>query len=126
MNIASRIKWCAQRVALAVPLGLVGLAQAQQVPLAEPDVALVGIGEIQSMVEHPHYGLLLAGTFTQIQGVARNGLARMAYSDVDTTWDPGAVWLDAVPAVPRRVKVAPDGGIFVSGDLVEIGGQAVG
>lgn len=125
MKIASRIKWCAQRVALAVPLGLVGLAHAQQEPLPAPDVALVGLGEIQSMVEQPHYGLVLAGTFTQIQGAARNGLARMAHSSVDTSWDPGAVWLDAVPTVPRRVKMAPDGGIFVSGDLVEIGGQAV-
>lgn len=65
MNIASRIKWCAQRVALAVPLGLAGLAHAQQVPLETPDVALIGLGEIQSMDWQPHHGLLLAGSFTQ-------------------------------------------------------------
>lgn len=125
MNIASRIKWCAQRVALAVPLGLAGLAHAQQVPLETPDVALADLGEIQSMTWQPHHGVLVAGSFTQFDGFSRNGLARLDRSVLDASWDPAPVWLYPVPQIPRRVKVAPDGGIFVSGDLVEIAGQAV-
>ncbi|MCQ4164579.1 hypothetical protein [Tahibacter harae] len=125
MNIASRIKWRAQRVALAVPLGLAGLVHAQQIPLETPDVALIDLGEIQSMDWQPHHGLLLAGSFTQFEGFSRNGLARLNGAVLDTAWDPAPIWLGPVPTVPRRVKMAPDGGIFVSGDLVQINGQAV-
>lgn len=125
MNIASRIKWCMQRVALALPLGLIGLAQAQQLPLEAPDVALMDLGEIQSMTWQPHHGVLVAGSFTLFDGFSRNGLARLNGSALDASWDPTPVWLYPVPQIPRRVKMAPDGGIFVSGDLVEIAGQAV-
>lgn len=114
----------AHRIVLAVPLGLASMAHAQT-PAALPNVELVDLGEIQSIALQPHYGVLAAGSFTQFDGQARNGLARLGSNGVDPTWNPNPGWLSATSVVPRRVTLAPDGGVFVSGDLVEIAGHAV-
>lgn len=126
MKTFALITWYAQRVALAATLGLVGVAHGQMPePLVRPDIELVDVGEIQSVADQPHYGLLIAGTFTRVNGETRNGLARMAYGNTDPNWNPNPSWLGSVPLVPRRVKMSPDGGVFVSGDLVEIAGHGV-
>lgn len=114
----------AHRIVLALPLGLASMAHAQT-PAALPNVELVDLGEIQSIAVQPHLGVLAAGSFTQFDGVARNGLARVHAGAVDPNWNPNPSWLSATPSVPRRVTMAPDGGVFVSGDLVEIAGHAV-
>lgn len=121
----SSIRRIAYRIVLAVPLGLASLAHAQA-PAAVPNVELVDLGEIQSMVLQPHYGLLIAGNFTAIDGTSRSGLARIGANGVDASWNPNPTWLAPTPSIPRRVTVAPDGGVFVSGDLVEIAGHGVG
>lgn len=120
----SAIRRHACRIVLAVPLGLTCMAHAQT-PAALPNVELIDLGEIQSMVEQPHYGVVVAGGFTHIEGIARNGLARINGPNLDAGWNPNPSWLSATPSIPRRVTMAPDGGIFVSGDLVEIAGHAV-
>lgn len=83
-------------------------------------VALDGPAEgiVSDIVVLPNDKVLIAGDFLSIQGVARNGIARLhADGALDTTFDPAAgasgVW---------TLAVRPDGRILLGGGFLEVAG----
>lgn len=110
---------------LAVFLGYHSTAIAQvPAPLPAPHLHLTEAGEVRSLAVQPDGSLLLAGAFSAIDGVARNGLARLLPDGtLDADWNPQPGWIAPVFDWPRRVTPAPDGGIFVTGEFDSMGGQ---
>lgn len=101
-------------------------AQAQvPAPLPKPNVALTLAGEVSSVAYQPDGALLLVGTFTSINGVPRDGLARLLPDgSLDPLWYPRARWSSSDTAyVERRVYALPDGGVLVQGDITHVNGQ---
>lgn len=98
-----------------------------QVPAAlpKPNLVLTMAGEVSSMAQQPDGGLVIVGTFTSINGVPRDGLARLLPDgSLDTQWYPRVQWIDSVPTFStRRVYTLPDGSVLVHGDANRIDGQ---
>jgi hypothetical protein len=58
-------------------------------PLPTPHLHLTEAGEVRSVAVQLDGGLLLAGAFSAIDGVARDGLARLLPDgSLDTEWNP--------------------------------------
>ena len=76
-------------------------------------------GVVASLAPAPHGGVYLAGDFTGVHGVARNGIARL-YPDgeVDTRFNPGAGPDSDVSAI----AVQPDGRVLLAGSFTSISG----
>ncbi len=111
---------------LAVLVLLATGAHAQvPAPLPVPNVALMQSGEISSMAYQPDGGLVLVGTFTSIDGVRRDGLARLRPDgSLDPLWYPRVRWTDMSPTfVVRRVYAVADGSVIVTGDVGHVEGQ---
>lgn len=102
-------------------------AQAQvAAPLPKPNVPLTLAGQVGSIAYQPDGALLLVGTFTSINGVPRDGLARLLPDgSLDAVWYPRVRWSnEGAPHADRRIYALPDGGVLVQGDLTHVNGQA--
>lgn len=112
---------------LLVVLTLVATAVEAQVPapLPMPKLALAQSGEVSSIAYQPDGGLVLVGTFTSIDGVPRDGLARLRPDgSLDPLWYPRVRWTDMSPTfVVRRVYALADGSVIVTGDVGHVDGQ---
>lgn len=94
-------------------------------PLTKPRVELRLTGEVSSIARQPNGGLVLVGTFTSIDGVPRDGLARLRPDgSLDPQWYPRVQWSDSAPTYARRrVYALSDGSVLVRGDVDRINGQ---
>lgn len=96
-------------------------------PLPAPRLDLIVTGEVSSVAVHPDGGQVLVGSFTSINGVPRDGLARLrADGSLDPLWYPRVQWSGggSPTFVRRRVFALPDGSVLVFGDFIRINGQA--
>jgi len=74
---------------------------------------------ISSVTWHTNGQVLIAGTFTSVNGVTRSGIARLNASGVlDNGFDPG----DLTPASVTSVKVQHDGRVIIVGEFTAING----
>lgn len=105
---------------------LAAVAEAQvPSPLPLPNLALSLAGEVSSMAYQSDGSLVLVGTFTSIDGLPRDGLARLRPDgSLDSQWYPRVRWTDGASTyAARRVYATPDGGVLVQGQLSHIDGQ---
>ncbi|HPS76973.1 MAG TPA: hypothetical protein PLS53_02325 [Thermoanaerobaculaceae bacterium] len=80
-----------------------------------------GNGSVAVLAPQPDGKVLLGGSFTSINGVARLGVARLnPDGTLDTTFDPAAGANGPVTAL----AVQPDGKIVLSGDFTSISGMS--
>lgn len=103
----------------------VGAAAAQAqvpAPLPTPNLPLTLAGDISSIAYQPDGALLLVGTFTSVNGVPRNGVARLLPDgSLDPHWNPPVRW--GTQEIPRRIYSLPDGGVLVQGNISHYDGQ---
>lgn len=127
--VSSFVRQLLPRLLMAAATFAAVAAQAQMTePLPKPNVALALTGEISSMAYQADGALLLAGNFTSIDGVPRDGLARLRPDgSLDPLWYPRARWRNASP-IPanRRIDALPDGTVLVHGDMSHFGDQPTG
>lgn len=105
---------------------LAAVAEAQvPSPLPLPNLALSLAGEVSSMAYQSDGSLVLVGTFTSVDGLPRDGLARLRPDgSLDSQWYPRVRWADGASTyAARRVYATPDGGVLVQGQLSHIDGQ---
>ena len=101
---------------------LVALFQAPtaiaQVPLANPNIQLTADGVIVAEAQAPDGSVVIGGTFSSIDGVARQNIARLKPDGtLDANWNPGA------NAGVYAIAIDSTSSIFVSGVFGQIGGQ---
>lgn len=101
---------------------LAGVAQAQvPAPLSAPRLDLTVAGEVSSVAEQADGALILVGTFTSINGVPRDGIARLrADGSLDPLWNPRVRWVSDSSLFPRRVHALPDGSVLLFGNFDRI------
>jgi uncharacterized delta-60 repeat protein len=76
-------------------------------------------GEVYSIVLQADGRILAGGSFTTVQGVVRNGIARFnSNGTLDTTFDPGT----GADGVVYGVAIQPDGKIMIAGAFTTIQG----
>ena len=69
----------------------------------------------------PDGKVLIGGEFTEVDGVARNRIARLnANGTLDTTFNPGA----GADYIVSSVSVQPDGKVLIGGWFTQVGGEA--
>lgn len=113
---------------LWVFVALAGEVSAQvPAPLPPSRLNLTVAGVVSSIAVHPDGGQIIVGAFSSINGVPRDGLARIrADGTLDPLWYPRVRWSgDASGPVRRRVYALPDGSVLVFGDFQNINGQAL-
>lgn len=102
----------------AVALLVCAPAFAQVPPRPLPNLELWGSGSVLALLRQPDGGLVIGGSFTQVDGRPRLNLARFRPDGtLDESW---------VANANRRVEslaAGPDGTIYVKGDFDQIGGQ---
>jgi uncharacterized delta-60 repeat protein len=77
------------------------------------------LGTIEEIAVQTDGKILIAGNFSQFNGAARNGIARLSTSGaLDETFNPGA------NATVSALLPLPDGTILIGGDFTTIGGAA--
>jgi len=88
-------------------------------PLLNPGSTVYGLAVYPTNV--PHAGqILIGGDFTAVNGVSRNGLARLnPDSSLDLTFNPGLGVTNAV----RALALQSDGSILVGGSFTSFDGQ---
>ncbi len=75
------------------------------------------LGDIQEIAIQPDGKILVAGDFSQFNGTARNGIARLTNTGaLDTTFNPDA------NALVSALLPLPDGSLLIGGDFTTIGG----
>ena len=83
----------------------------------------VGVGpnnRVQSLALQPDGKVLIGGDFTAVNGLVRNGLARLTTTgSVDVAFDPGVGFDGTVNALAVR----PDGKVFAGGEFRNVAGQ---
>jgi hypothetical protein len=117
------------RLSIAAAAFAAVAAQAQIAePLPQPNVALALAGEISSIAHQADGALLLVGNFTSINGVPRDGLARLRPDgSLDPVWYPRVRWRNASPTYANRyINALPDGTVLVHGDMSHFGDQPTG
>ena len=88
-------------------------------PLDQPAAALVVGGNVNSIARQTDGSVIVGGTFSSINGVARRNIARIrADGSVDPVWNPSA------DAPVFALAVTADGGILAGGAFSTIGGKA--
>lgn len=76
-------------------------------------------GVVDTIVRQADGKILIGGTFTMVNGVSRNRIARLnADGSLDTGFDPGTGANDRV----QDIAVEPGGGIYAVGDFTEFNG----
>lgn len=86
-----------------------------------PDFA--STGGITDSVALPDGKFMVVGTFTQVDGVSRNRIARLnADGTLDLTFDPGSGANDAIHAI----ALTSDGRYWIGGDFTSFNGQPRG
>lgn len=86
-----------------------------------PDFASTGV--ITDSVALPDGKFMVVGTFTQVDGVGRNRIARLhADGTLDLTFDPGSGANDAIHAI----ALTSDGRYWIGGDFTSFNGQPRG
>lgn len=102
--------------ALALLIGAPAFAQVP--PRLLPNLELWGSGSVLALLRQPDGGLVVGGSFTQVDGRPRLNLARFRPDGtLDESW---------VADANRRVEslaAGPDGTIYVQGDFDQIAGQ---
>ena len=82
----------------------------------------VGVGpnnRVQSLALQPDGRVLIGGDFTAVNGLVRNGLARLTTTgSVDVAFDPGVGFDGTVNALAVR----PDGKVFAGGEFLNVAG----
>jgi uncharacterized delta-60 repeat protein len=79
-----------------------------------------GTGGISSVLPQPDGKILVGGAFTSVQGLTRNGLARLnADGSLDTTFVPPFPVANQIPFV-RNMLLYPDGRILIAGQGLNV------
>ncbi|MBN2147831.1 MAG: putative Ig domain-containing protein [Anaerolineales bacterium] len=111
------------------------LLSAQAVPPARADVILPGSldegfdggeinGVIDDMILQPDGKLIVAGSFSTVQGTARSGLARLnPDGSLDTSFDPGNFTYLYGPVYALALQ--PDGKLLIAGNFTSVQGTAI-
>ena len=78
-------------------------------------------GAPRHLALQPDGKVLIGGEFTEVDGVARNRIARLnANGTLDTTFNPGA----GADYIVNSVSVQPDGKVLIGGWFTQVGGEA--
>lgn len=125
MRSATGRYWCAVMLTVAVLAACLGLPAAMGQTAGSLDLTFdPGIGadgDVTAAAVQADGKILIGGSFRNINGVVRNGIARLnADGSVDVGFDPGA---GASPGV-YRLAVQGDGKIVVGGGFNAVGGVA--
>ena len=89
-------------------------------PYPLPNLDLRTNGEIHALLLQPDLSLVIAGRFSQVNGVERHNIARLQPAgQLDPTWDPD-IRGDAIHALARDDQ----GRIYAGGSFDQVGGQA--
>ncbi len=84
------------------------------------DAGSGGDGVVRSLVLQPDGKVLVAGEFTNFDGVARSRIARLnADGQLDTSFDPGA----GANGPVRALALAPDGKLLIAGQFTSYAGE---
>jgi uncharacterized delta-60 repeat protein len=112
LTIRKRLALLALLILLALPIGSV-VAQSPEDGFS-PNVN----GTVNAVVVQPDGRILIGGSFSQVNGITRNNIARLnSNGSLDNGFNPNAS--DEV----RALAVESDGRILVGGDFQQIGGQ---
>ncbi len=111
---------------LALLCGLATSAPAwAQTALMQPAFPLTVDGSIDAEARAPDGSVVIGGLFTTVDGVARNGIARItADGHLDAGWNPDAEVSNSPTAVVYAVAVDASGAVYVGGAFDHIGGAA--
>jgi|GEM_PF-1724737 len=105
---------------IGMELWLAGASAAVPAPLPAPNLALVTDGEVDAIAIQPDGGIVLGGSFSSIDGVARANIARLAPDGtLDMSWNPSADGSVLALAVD-----ASTGAVFAGGMFRNIGGAS--
>jgi uncharacterized delta-60 repeat protein len=106
----------------SVPTGAAQLTATGAVDTTVPIPVLQTVGHVRNMALQPDGKLLLAGTFTEINGTAARGMARLnANGSVDTAYTAAC---QVKGGYPTNVVLQPDGKALVAGRFTSLGGIA--
>ncbi|HJT98843.1 MAG TPA: delta-60 repeat domain-containing protein, partial [Rhodanobacteraceae bacterium] len=90
-----------------------------QAPLPQPNLALLDNGPVTAFARQPDGGTIIAGQFTSVDGLPRNGLARVRPDGaIDPDWNP------APDAAVDALAVDANGNVYAGGTFQSIGGAA--
>jgi uncharacterized delta-60 repeat protein len=77
------------------------------------------IESVYSLVQQPDGRILVGGSFSTVNGVNRNGVARINENgSLDTSFDPGT----GADGVVRAIALQPDGNVLIGGDFITVDG----
>lgn len=89
-------------------------------PLATPNLDLWRAGRVEVMVPTADGGMLVGGSFTLVQGIARTGIAKLkADGTLDLGWDPQLAGQS--PSV-RAIAVDSSGAVYLGGLFESVDG----
>ncbi|HEY0604683.1 MAG TPA: hypothetical protein VGD58_17325 [Herpetosiphonaceae bacterium] len=122
-RLIQRLK--ASRPALLLVISIVVLASSVYAAPDSPDPAFtIGSGPndwVMALAVQPDGKIVIGGYFTEVQGVARSGIARLnADGTLDLSFDPGQGTNEGVVAL----AVQPDGKIVIGGYFTQVDGAA--
>ena len=92
--------------------GFAGNAVAVVPPLGEPNVPILRQGSIAAAARQPDGGIIVGGSFTSVNGVARSNLARLM---PDGTLDPD--WAPVVEGGVEAIAIDASGNVYVGGSF---------
>lgn len=105
--------------ALALLLALLAPCAHAQAPLPQPNLTLLDNGSVTAFARQPNGGTIIAGEFTSVDGLPRNGLARVRPDGaVDPDWNP------APDSTVTALAVDANGDVYAGGSFLSIGGVA--
>jgi uncharacterized delta-60 repeat protein len=82
----------------------------------------IGAGAVQSIAWQTNGQVLIAGTFTNVNGISRHGIARLnADGSHDAGFDPGT---GALPPAANTVLLQSDGAVLIGGQFTSVNGAA--
>ena len=116
-------RWIGRALAVGTLLaGMVGWAAPAGAQIFDPAFSASTNGVVQAIAVQADGKVLLGGSFTQVNGVARAGLARLnADGSLDTAFTTvvtGGVGLDY--SIVYAIKVLADGRILVAGNFFHL------
>jgi uncharacterized delta-60 repeat protein len=83
-------------------------------------------GTVYAMAVQPDDKVLIGGEFTQVNGITRNGIARLnANGSLDSSFNPGTGVSGGVASV-STIALQPDGKVLIGGGFTTVNGMARG
>jgi uncharacterized delta-60 repeat protein len=108
------------RVLLGSSAGLAWLnSDGSRDPCFNPTIAYSGYANVLVAVLQPDGRVLIGGSFSAVNGVSRNGIARLnGNGSLDSSFDPGS----GANATVRAIALQPDGNVLIGGDFLTVNG----